>query len=302
MQEKPFNNLESYNREMARPIEDKLFFLDKVAIHFGGVIVDFGCADGTLLDALHFRLGKLGVMLVGYDKNPAMLEAARRRWPHSGKGITFTDSLETVREAAAQRDSIVVLSSVMHEILSYCSPEEVNETLAVLNLFSTVVIRDMAASVDMFRPAETDMLQAVEEAAARDRGLARQLKEFQEHWGDTLSGRSGNAGLVQFLLKHRWTVNWQRELQEDYFALRVENIPRMFPGHNIDYLRRFRVPFLDEAIAREFGIGITDFTHVKAVLRKRHTTGSCRQTQTVSREGQKTKARAEQDRFRKIRM
>ena len=55
-------NYVTYNYNMSLSVSDKLFFLDKVDFD---VIVDFGCADGILLEELS-KL-KPDVRLIGYD-------------------------------------------------------------------------------------------------------------------------------------------------------------------------------------------------------------------------------------------
>ena len=62
------------------------------------------------------------------------------------------------------------------------------------------------------------------------------------------------------------------EVNEDYFPLMVEDFLEimMYSCYNLDYFKRFRVPFLDEKIKKDFnGIVLTDYTHIKAVFSKK---------------------------------
>ena len=44
--EDTITDISHYRKEMAKSMVDKLFFIDQVDV---GLIVDFGCADGTML-------------------------------------------------------------------------------------------------------------------------------------------------------------------------------------------------------------------------------------------------------------
>ena len=52
-------NLEKYNNDMAKSLGDKIFFLGYIKEEDIKAIVDFGCADGTLLKAMPETWAKL---------------------------------------------------------------------------------------------------------------------------------------------------------------------------------------------------------------------------------------------------
>ena len=64
------SDLNKYNERMARAIDDKLFFVD----YLDGIdtIVDFGCADGAILEKLPKNLRK-----IGYDNSEEMRNILR---------------------------------------------------------------------------------------------------------------------------------------------------------------------------------------------------------------------------------
>ena len=76
-------NLSAYNDGMAKSLDDKLFFVPIIGEEIRQ-FEDFGCADGTLLEAMdklfnnpftaEFPLNK--IELVGYDMSSKMLELA----------------------------------------------------------------------------------------------------------------------------------------------------------------------------------------------------------------------------------
>lgn len=75
--------------------------------------------------------------------------------------------------------------------------------------------------------------------------------------------------VIHFLLKYRWKLNWEREVNENYFPITIEGFLEFFEGkYEINYLERFRVPFLDKCIKEDFDIELEDYTHIKAVFEK----------------------------------
>ena len=75
--------------------------------------------------------------------------------------------------------------------------------------------------------------------------------------------------MIHFLLKYRWKVNWERECYENYFPITIQNLLEYFKNFNIDYFERFRVPFLDKCIKKDYNIELEDYTHIKAIFTKK---------------------------------
>ena len=102
-----------------------------------------------------------------------------------------------------------------------------------------------------------------------------QLAEFEKIHGSTQSMKQS----IHFLLKYRWKVNWNREVNENYFPIYVEDLIGALSlrkyfydagTYKIDYLERFQVSYLMECIKNDFGITFEDFTHVKAIFTKNY--------------------------------
>ena len=68
-------NYEVYNDRMRRSMWDKAFFMDKIP--GAALLVDYGCADGSLIRFLHGLFP--GLSVIGFDIDPAMIAEARRR-------------------------------------------------------------------------------------------------------------------------------------------------------------------------------------------------------------------------------
>ena len=81
------SNLTSYNTNMSKSMYDKAFFVDKVD---ATLFVDFGCADGALIEFMRFLMPECTCM--GYDIDKEMLRLANERV----SDCIFTDSWANV--------------------------------------------------------------------------------------------------------------------------------------------------------------------------------------------------------------
>lgn len=94
---------------MSKSISDKLFFLDKIDTD---LIVDFGCADGTILSEIQKR--RPNIKLIGYDIDEEMISRAKSKNPK----ILFASSWDKViSEISTSKSPTLNLSSVIHD---YC--------------------------------------------------------------------------------------------------------------------------------------------------------------------------------------
>ena len=92
------------------------------------------------------------------------------------------------------------------------------------------------------------------------------LNSFESVWGSV----DNNKNFMHFMLKYRWKINWDREVNENYFPRYLDEIMGKFDNnYNVSYMERFRVPFLDDCIKKDFDITLSDYTHVKAVFEKK---------------------------------
>ena len=268
---KKFTDIQYYNKEMQKGMEDKLFFLDKLPKNNNYIFVDFGCADGSMINALSNILQGSYNRYIGYDISETMIELAKTNYhgPVNANVIFTTKWNEVERhiewtKICTEYKSVLILSSVIHEVYSYAKDEnDITEFWnRVLNTgFDYVVIRDMCPSEDIDRRSDIHIEDKVRDKA--DIGL---LDEFENIWGLI----SNNRNMIHFLLKYRWKVNWKREVHENYFPISSNLLIQMFNDKfNIDYFERFRVPFLDKCLKEDYDIELTDYTHIKAIFTKK---------------------------------
>ncbi|MBY3433000.1 class I SAM-dependent methyltransferase [Rhizobium laguerreae] len=263
-----------YNAEMAKSLIDKIFFLDKV--DDAGMFVDFGCANGILLSFIEKVFP--GSNLVGYDINPEMIAEAKARDPDSQ--VIYTADWNEVKAifrefkktAPKGKDKIVgVGSSVGHEIESYSNEEE--KAVAYARIWGTgedaiefdyVAWRDMMASRATSRPADPIAVARVQQVfEAKHPGF---ISQWEQRWGHL----GENWSLVHFLMTYRYVANWEREYRENYLPVNYEDFMASVPKKYMPvYQDRFTLPFLRRRVQEDFGIALTDTTHLKVVFELR---------------------------------
>lgn len=268
-----FKNILSYNENMAKGMADKLFFLNKINFRKDEsyLFVDFGCADGALLDSLYPIIESKGIhaYYIGYDISDSMIELAKSKFSHFTSSVFFTTSWPEVMEKVntySNMKSVLILSSVIHEVYSYAeNNNDIDEfwDRTLNSNFNYICVRDMMVSKDINHTPDIDIFQFVENNIPHFTDRMKYYKDFIKHWGSM----NENKNFVHYLLKYRWTINWEREVNENYFPIYLEDFLKAFSEkYNISYLERFRVPFLEKCWKDDFDIEIKDYTHIKSIF------------------------------------
>ena len=257
-------NYDVYNDRMRRSMWDKAFFLDKVP--GTEAIVDYGCADGSLIRFLHGLFPEM--RLIGFDIDPSMIAAANAQ---REENTWFFSDIEAVPSTLRELNipgsrTTVNFSSVFHEVFHYS--------------FNLSTIRALIASVDpqyltvrdmMYdSPNEEAPVSREIEARARERLSARQIADFEKAHGPISLRRN----LVHLLLKYKYTENWPRECAENYFSYTMEDLTAVLnPDHRYRPLlfSRYILPFIRCDIENKLGIDTGDefTTHFSLILGKR---------------------------------
>lgn len=251
------NNLTTYNDGMRKSMADKLFFLD-VMKEKPELLVDYGCADGTLLQLIHDRNPE--IELAGIDMNDDMLEIASRKLPFAN----FKQGM--VPKAMPGIDtkvSAINLSSVLHEVYSYCTAEQEHMFWHNLNTlgYDYIIIRDMVWNESGYLKADS----ADEEKLFRHAD-EKQLVDFSVIWGDL----SLRKNLYHFLLKYRYTKNWKREVAENYLGYSTDAIiNNLSSNYSVVYRKDYILPFLYDTVKKDFEIELKNTTHTQLILKRR---------------------------------
>lgn len=249
-------SIASYNIEMRKSMIDKIVFMDKINAK---VIVDFGCADGSTIAFMRSIFPE--ITYVGYDISEEMLALARAMNP----GVQFFSDWKECEKyiAGIEGPAAVLLNSLIHEVYSYGSPEDVEVFWSRIYdpiLFRYVVIRDMCVSDSVTR--KSDPLSVIRVRQNYDQA---KLREFENQWGSI----NENWPLVHFLLKYRYETNWNREVKENYLPISLENLIARIPKgwDPVDY-KHYVLPFTRRTIKQDFNIDLQDPTHLQLILER----------------------------------
>lgn len=252
------NDYEAYSSHMEKSLEDKLFFENLVE----GIdtLIDFGCADGKLLEQIHTDFPDWN--LYGIDADPTMLEAAKGNC--AAAEYIRSDGLPADQLRNIAPGAVINLSSVIHEIYSYSTPEEVGNFWKDLFCcgFKYISIRDMALGRSAFRSSDpSDRLSAMLGAPME------QLLDFNRLWGSL--GYQNN--LMHFLMKYRYIENWDREVRENYFPITVEELINLIPikEYKVSFFSHYCLPFNQKRIYEDFGISLNNNTHLKILFERK---------------------------------
>lgn len=251
--EEEIRNFDSYNDEMRKSMEDKLFFLDKIDVES---LVDYGCADGTLLDFVHNR--DTSIKLHGIDMSSEMVRRAQEKIPTATFNIS---TVPYINDTFDYSNAALNLSSVIHEIYSYSTYEQIEEFwYRVKNSgYKYIIIRDMMCDLQL---EHTD---SIDEAAVRCKEKYKdKLDDFENIWGSI----NIRKNLIHFLMKYRYTPNWSREVRENYIPVYYDSVIKgLADKYEVMYENRFTLPFLHDKVMKDFGIDIKDATHIKLILK-----------------------------------
>ena len=193
------NDLGVYVRGMARSLLDKLFFMDKIFEPLDSIL-DFGCANGVLIKMMQQLFPEYAY--IGYDISQDMIEIAKENVEQAS---FYTDWNAITCDPGK---TLINISSTLHEVYHYGTPESVEEFWDRVfgSNFRYIAIRDMMLS-DNIR------LMSDEEDIRKVRTLFPQkLAEYESIWGPI----SIRFNLIHYLLKYRYTENWDREVRENY--------------------------------------------------------------------------------------
>ncbi|TGE29763.1 class I SAM-dependent methyltransferase [Hymenobacter metallicola] len=241
----------------------KLFFVEHLPRL--GTILDYGCADGKMAEALageefagRFSFGSMAL----FDIDQQMLD----RIPEDFWIWKFREEQPALdmlaQSGAAPYPSAILFSSVLHETYTH-QPGQMNDLWQRVAATGVeyIIIRDM-------------FWQEGQKGACL--GPTRSLTEagltqlYKEHLTTQWPSLSAVANHVQFLLKYPYVENWQRELQENYFAL-PDLRPVLAPlGYEPMHWSHHQVPFIQERIKTDTGIELPFNTHLTAIFKRKN--------------------------------
>ena len=91
------------------------------------------------------------------------------------------------------------------------------------------------------------------------------LDSFEKNWGTI---NNSYRTFIHYLLKYRFTDNWDREVKENYLPVSLETLKLKIPSdYKIVYEEDFLLPFLKQQVKKDFNIELVHSTHTKMVIK-----------------------------------
>ena len=256
-----------YIERMDKSMRDKIFFLDHIPDF--DLLVDYGCANGSLIKAVLPYEPK--AKFIGFDIDKKMISEARSNV--SNENAFFTDNWELVEKEVqnCKGISIVVLNSLLHEIFSYAGPTDQrifwNRTFR--SGFTYISIRDMMMRESHFnKKIADDTLQDVLDRIRQSDHGEEKVDTFQEVFGDIIT----EGELIHLMMKLDYWNNWEREVHENYLGIFVDDFFKKMNSvgkglYTVDHWETFTLQYLKNKIKKEFDYDINSPTHIKVLLK-----------------------------------
>lgn len=216
--------LHRYNAGLRRSMGSKLFWLNEVPLESLATVVDFGCADGSMLKAIDGTLPE-DCIKIGVDSNPAMLRAAESNYWEGDMWTGYlSDAHPHLADLPPGRTSCLILSSVLHEIEG--DVEDFWQEVERMK-FDYIVVRDMAVSEVAFRRTlSTEWLKARAGLSAEEWAIMQDVKD--RHHPEELHLVPSVASHIHGLLKIVHKQDYATEAHEHYLRKTSEEYYRMF--------------------------------------------------------------------------
>lgn len=262
----------TYTDGMRKSMADKTWFLDK--IDGATEIVDYGCADGALLQYIADAMPNV-FKLTGVDIDERMLKLASVNLScNCDQSVALFTPKQFGDISASTYVSCLNCGSVIHEVYSYGTPESIEEFWKfVFNSgFQYIAIRDMAMSkIDILASYSVidDALRKISNYNQRNPTAGKRFNEFL-HYIDADSVEASTwRDIVHYLLKYRYVTNWDREMKENYLPLLTEEILLKIPSnYRVKYYEHYTLPYLKDKVMEDFSIDLNAKTHYKLLLER----------------------------------
>lgn len=258
MNKEKLTDLNIYNARMAKSTPDKLFFMGM--IENIDTVLDYGCADGNLIYAMNLIRPQLNYC--GYDIAFDMVELAEL--PNGQSNIFFSTKLDFLLNKLKAENTVLNLSSIIHEIYSYCGAEEINEfwNFVFNSGFRYIAIRDMMVDASVNRTARATDIKRFKDVFPQ-----KHIDDFESYFGSITE----NKNFLHLLLKYKYLENWKREVKENYLPLYLEELLGLIPAdkYEIHYFDHYILPYTKQQVKEDLDIDLKDKTHLKMLLSRK---------------------------------
>lgn len=239
-----------YQLRLEQSLNEKLFFASILDLKEYDCIVDFGCGTGALLGKLKTIVDST-TQLIGYDINMEMLRVCEERY----SDIEFTNNLNKIKKMIEGTKSLVIFSTVLHEISENTQLEIIR---SIMPLFHTVVVRDMK------RPLNNEPISNTTRKRVLSKVAPWQAKMFEERWGKIRN----KENLYRFFLMNEFVENFETEVEEDYFGVLWSDIhwSLEIKGYSVVYANSYTLPYRKKQVKKLFNHSMNDITHRNLIM------------------------------------
>jgi 2-polyprenyl-3-methyl-5-hydroxy-6-metoxy-1,4-benzoquinol methylase len=207
-------------------------------------ILDVGCADGTVTEALARRFPDADIK--GIDLSRDFIGRASTRTASIGN-LSFECVYLRELLMRKERYDVICFTSVLHEFYTY--GEGISSVLKALadahELLApggVILIRDMI--LPEYTKRSTFGAHAIARKIRARRDLAPLARDFEAIFGtiDTLYRAN------HFLLKYFYMDNWARECPEHYVPVTIEQYESIFAllGMELEHRELYTIPYLKD--------------------------------------------------------
>lgn len=263
----------TYTDGMRKSMTDKTWFLNM--IDGANEIVDYGCADGALLE--YIRDAMPGVFnLTGIDIDEEMLHLAADRLNDGAHEPVILTQPEPFKDVFSKYTHTACLNcgSVIHEIYSYGTPKSIEKfwDFVFNSGFQYIAIRDMAMSkIDISATYNVidDTLRKISDYNQSHPDARKRFNEFLHYIDADRIEADTWRDIIHYLLKYRYVTNWDREMRENYLPLLTEEVLLKIPSnYRVKYYEHYTLPYLKDQVMKDFGIDLNTKTHYKLLLER----------------------------------
>jgi trans-aconitate methyltransferase len=247
-------NYDVYTARMRQSMYDKMFFVDKIFDESITTLIDFGCGDGELIR--HLREFMPNIRFIGFDNNSTMLERAKQNAPFA----EYYSRWEDIHVNPST--TILNMSSVLHEVYTYSNDQELMSfwRKVACGRWAYITIRDM------FKNPDNKMIGNAWRKRVRERGYASQMDDFEKVWGPITHLNQA----IHFLLKYRYSENWDREVAEDYMPLTPNELYKHLPDYRVCWSNFSGLPYIANQVSKDFDVDISEVpTHLRVILQRK---------------------------------
>lgn len=252
------NNKDKYLRDLKKGKLSKMFWVDK--IDFRNVI-DFGAGDGALYEWLIEEGYSFNYMAI--ENNKSFVDILEEKGiPNSYR--LDRESFDEVYNRYSK--TVLVLSSVVHEIMSNKTGYEIEKIFNTLQSFDIeyIVIRDMSYDDNGLCDKPPVFKNNTDFMSAEEYGLMSRFEELREMYSF-----NEKKLLHEYFLKYHYIENWDTEKNEIYTWFNKDTICEKFPKYECIYKNSYIHPYLNNKLSSTLSRNFLQDTHYEVILRRK---------------------------------